>query len=149
MQDLTCGASTLSCAGGRLPGGHAGGADERRERIGAIGGLAIPPVDRFIDGYWYGARCANPAVTTWITYTNSFDDPGQGDAVARYMINHGADVIDGVAGGTGSGALLAAAELGRVGYRRRYLDEYYTTFQGGAARTGADPPADQCGEAPG
>ena len=81
------------------------------ERIGAIGGMAIPPVDRFIDGYWYGARCANPSVTTWITYTNSFGNPGQGDAVARYMINRGVDVIDGVAGGTGSGALLAAAEL--------------------------------------
>ena len=105
-------------------------------KIGAIGGLPLPPVDRFIDGYWYGARCANPAVTTWITYTYSFQDPSQGDEVARYMINHGADVIDGVAGPTGNGALLAAAELGKwaIGVD---VDEYYTTFMSGGA-TGSD-----------
>jgi basic membrane protein A len=98
--------------------------------LGIIGGMSIPTVDSFIDGYVQGATCANPNVTTIISYTNTFADPDLGSLYAQSILDQGADVIFAPAGPTGNGAILTAAQSGAwaVGVD---VDEYLTTFMSG------------------
>ena len=42
---------------------------QRPDEVGAVGGLKIPPVDRFIAGYYAGAKKAKRAVTVTLTAT--------------------------------------------------------------------------------
>jgi len=51
--------------------------------VGAVGGMPIPPVVRFVEGYRNGAQCVNADITVIISYTTSFADPDQGAQVAR------------------------------------------------------------------
>ncbi|MEJ5311428.1 MAG: ABC transporter substrate-binding protein [Anaerolineae bacterium] len=99
--------------------------------VGAVGGLPFPPVVRFIDGYHNGARCAAPATTILVTYTNTFDNPEIGAQAAQELLRQGADVIFGVAGLTGNGAILTATQSGAwaIGVD---TDQYNTVFESGA-----------------
>lgn len=101
------------------------------DKLGVIGGMEIPPVMMYIDGFSHGAACANADVTTEITYTNNFGDPELGAAVAQQMIQVGADVIFPPAGPTGNGAVLTATQsaVWAVGFD---VDQYKTLFQNGA-----------------
>jgi basic membrane protein A len=78
--------------------------------IGAVGGMDIPPVANFIDGYRNAAQCANPDVTVLVTYTGTFMDPDLGAQTAQDMISQDADIIFGVGGLTGNGAVLTATQ---------------------------------------
>ena len=105
--------------------------------VGAVSGSQIPPVERFVEPYRRGAGCANPKVTTLITYTGSFVNPELGAQIARQMMAQRADVIFGVGGSTGSGAVLAATQSGAWGIGID-TDYYYTVFM-----TGTVPGADK------
>ncbi|HOU11556.1 MAG TPA: ABC transporter substrate-binding protein [Anaerolineae bacterium] len=98
--------------------------------IGAVGGIPLPPVVRFIDGYRNGAQCAAPATTVLVTYTNTFSDPELGARAAQELLAQGVDVVFNVAGGTGSGAILTATQSGAwaIGVD---TDQYLTVFEGG------------------
>ncbi len=98
--------------------------------LGVVGGMEIPTVDAFIDGYERGAECANPDVTTIITYTNDFNNPELGSQVALQLLAQDADVIFGVAGPTGAGAIVSATQAGAWGIGVD-VDQYLTVFQGG------------------
>jgi basic membrane protein A len=78
--------------------------------IGVVGGMQIPPVDRFIAGYQQGAKAVNPDIKILINYTNNFDDPATGKQMALTQISQGAEIIFQVAGGTGEGVIKAAQE---------------------------------------
>lgn len=78
--------------------------------IGVVGGMQIPPVDRFIAGYQQGAKAVNPDIKILINYTNNFDDPATGKQMALTQISQGAEIIFQVAGGTGDGVIKAAQE---------------------------------------
>jgi basic membrane protein A len=99
--------------------------------VGAVGGMEIPPVITFVEGYRNGARCANPDVSVLITYTGTFEDPDLGAQVAQEMITLGADVIFGAAGATGDGAVLTATQSGAWGVGVD-TDQYLTLFDNGA-----------------
>lgn len=70
------------------------------------------------EGFRAGAEYAGLGVTVYITYREDghredlYRDEAWGRATALGMIEDGADVIFGVGGGTGQGALLAAAQAG-------------------------------------
>jgi len=98
--------------------------------IGGLGGYEIPPVTAFTHAYRNGAQCANPSVTTIISYTNDFSNPGLGEQYARGMISRGADVIFSAAGATGNGAIITATRLGvwAIGVD---TDQYYSVFMSG------------------
>jgi basic membrane protein A and related proteins len=77
--------------------------------IAAVGGLAIPPVTRYIAGYKYCAQKVDPTVQVIINYSNDFAATAKCKDVALSQINqHQADIIFQVAGGCGVGALDAA-----------------------------------------
>jgi basic membrane protein A len=66
--------------------------------IGDLGGMPIPTVTAFTEGYLNGANCVDPEVTTIISYTNTFSEPAVGAEYAQGMISQGADVIFAAAG---------------------------------------------------
>jgi basic membrane protein A len=101
-------------------------------KIGVVGGIEIPPVQKFVLGYEAGAKFINPDIEVAKVYVPSFTDPAQGAEAAKNQISEGADVIFGAGGQTGSGAIQAAAEQGVfvIGVDQ---DEYNTTFKKGPA----------------
>ena len=81
-----------------------------RQVIGSVGGLKIPPVDRYIAGYQAGAKAANPEIETLNAYSQDFVDQAKCKEVALDQIGRGARVIFQVADQCGLGALSAAEE---------------------------------------
>jgi basic membrane protein A len=83
--------------------------------IAAVGGLKIPPVDRFIAGYYVGAKKAWPAVKVEHSYSQDFVDQAKCKEAALNHISEGATVVFQVAGNCGLGVLSAAKEKGMWG----------------------------------
>jgi basic membrane protein A len=86
--------------------------------IGAVGGLQIPPVVRYIEGYAKGAAYAKAGTKVLKIYqpesgAKDFNDPDWGKQQGQTFISQGADVIFGVGGTTGNGALLAAKDASK------------------------------------
>ncbi|HSP09082.1 MAG TPA: BMP family ABC transporter substrate-binding protein [Candidatus Dormibacteraeota bacterium] len=80
--------------------------------ISAVGGVSIPPVNRYIAGYKWAATMEDPSIKVLVGYSNDFTDPAKCKAVAQGQINGGSDVVFQVAGGCGLGALQAAGQAG-------------------------------------
>ena len=79
--------------------------------ISAVGGLAIPPVVRYIAGYKYCAQKVDPSVKVVVGYSNNFNDPTKCKAIAEKQVaDNKADILFQVAGGCGIGVLDAATQ---------------------------------------
>lgn len=83
--------------------------------ISAVGGLSIPPVNRYIAGYKYCAQKVDPSVKVIINYSQDFASTAKCKDVALSQINQKADIVFQVAGGCGIGALDAANQKGVYG----------------------------------
>jgi basic membrane protein A and related proteins len=80
--------------------------------IGAVGGLKIPPVDRYIAGYIAGAKAANAKAKVLYGYSQSFTDQSKCKEISLNHIAQGSQVEFGVAGSCGLGSLSAAKDGG-------------------------------------
>jgi len=92
--------------------------------LGVFGGINIPPVTIFMDGFHAGAayyneqKGASVSVLGWDPktseglFTNNFDSLDDGRAFAQNLYDEGADIIVPVAGPVGLGSATLAAELG-------------------------------------
>jgi basic membrane protein A and related proteins len=101
--------------------------------IGVVGGLeSVPPVVKYVNAYEIGAQSVNPDINVLKIYNESFYTPDKGASDAQQFIGEGADVIFGAGGPTGSGGVSAATAQGVWGIGVDQ-DEYFTTFDGGAA----------------
>ena len=91
-------------------------------KVGTFGGLQIPPVTVFMDGYFYGVKYYNekkgtnvevlgwdPVAATGL-FTQSFDDQNLGKQFAIQLMDNGADVVMPVAGPVGIGSAAAIKE---------------------------------------
>lgn len=94
-------------------------------KIASVAGVELPPVVRFVKGYQNGAVSFNPEIETFNQYVPDFNDPQMGQVVAHSFILQGADVIFGVGGNTGNGALKAAHDAGLMAIGVD-VDQYYT-----------------------
>jgi basic membrane protein A len=83
--------------------------------VGSVGGLKIPPVDRYIAGFQYGAKKADPGIQTLNGYSNDFVKQAKCKEVALNQIAQGSIVEFQVAGQCGLGVLDAAHEKGLFG----------------------------------
>jgi len=83
--------------------------------VSSVGGIKIPPVDRYIAGFQYGAKKADPGITTLNGYSQDFVDQAKCKEVALDQIAQGSGVVFQVAGQCGLGALDAAKEKGAFG----------------------------------
>ncbi len=92
--------------------------------VATYGGLKIPPVTIFMDGfadgvaYYNQAKGKNVKVLGWDktaqngSFANSFTDQNAGKQLSDTFVAQGADVILPVAGGTGAGTAAAAQQSG-------------------------------------
>jgi basic membrane protein A len=92
--------------------GYLSGLVTESNTISSVGGIKIPPVDRFIAGYQAGAKASNPDITTLNAYSEDFVDQAKCKEIALDQIAERSDVVFQVAGGCGLGALDAASEEG-------------------------------------
>jgi basic membrane protein A len=112
-------------AQGGFLGGYLAAAMTKTGKVATYGGLNIPPVTIYMDGFWEGVQYFNKqkhknvAVLGWNekkqkggTFANSFTDLNKGKSISQAFIQSGADIIFPVAGGTGLGAGAAAQASG-------------------------------------
>jgi basic membrane protein A len=112
-------------AQGGFLGGYLAAGMSKTGKVGTFGGLNIPPVTIYMDGFWEGVNYYNKENGTKVkvlgwdetkpkagTFAQSFTDQNKGKTVSQSLINQGADVIFPVAGGTGLGAGAAAQASG-------------------------------------
>ena len=92
--------------------------------LGTFGGINIPPVTVFMDGFVHGANHYNSVHGTEVTvlgwnpeskeglFTGNFDSLDDGRAFAQNLYDEGADIVMPVAGPVGLGSAALADELG-------------------------------------
>jgi basic membrane protein A len=83
--------------------------------VGSVGGIKIPPVDRYIAGFQYGAQKADPGIKTLNDYSQDFVVQSKCKEKALNQIAQGSVVEFQVAGQCGLGVLDAAHEKGIFG----------------------------------
>ena len=83
--------------------------------ISYMGGLSIPPVNRYIAGYIAGAKAADPGITIIGGYSQSFTDQTIGKSIGLNHISRGSSILFQVAGASGLGYLQAAVDKGVYG----------------------------------
>jgi basic membrane protein A len=99
--------------------------------ISSVGGQKIPPVDHYIAGYQFGAKAADPGISTLNGYSQDFVDQSKCKQIALNQIQQGSKVVFQVAGACGLGALSAAQNAGIQGIGvdadQGYLGSYVLT----------------------
>jgi basic membrane protein A len=90
--------------------------------VGFIGGMEIPPVQKFNWGFQQGVSYANSKLGTKIVmqaknfiYQGSFDNVAAGQALAAQMFDQGVKAIFCAAGGVGIGAINEAKARAKTG----------------------------------
>lgn len=112
-------------AQGGFLGGYLAAGMSKTGKVATYGGLNIPPVTIYMDGFWEGVQYYNKThnknvqVLGWDeknqkggTFAESFTDQNKGRSITQAFIQQGADIIFPVAGGTGLGSGAAAQAAG-------------------------------------
>ena len=112
-------------AQGGFLGGYLAAGMTKSGTVATYGGLNIPPVTIYMDGFWEGVQYYNKQnkknvkVLGWDegnqkggTFANSFTDANKGKQITAQFQQQGADIVFPVAGGTGVGSAAAAAASG-------------------------------------
>jgi basic membrane protein A len=90
----------------------------RTGKVGFIGGIDVPLIQRFKVGYAAGAASVNPAIETIDSIVGdtptAWDDPTRGGELARSQFGRGVDVVFAAAGASGLGVYQAAKDLGKL-----------------------------------
>jgi basic membrane protein A and related proteins len=88
-------------------------------KVGFVGGMGIPLIEKFACGYVQGVKATNPDAQVFQAMTGdtgaAWNDPVRGGEIAKSQIDQGADVVYHAAGGTGIGVLQAAVDAGALG----------------------------------
>jgi len=85
----------------------------KTNKVGYIGGIEVPVIQKFEYGFRAGVKEANADAEVFVQYANSFSDPAKGKAIAKQMYSNGADILYHAAGDTGTGMIEAAKEEGK------------------------------------
>jgi basic membrane protein A len=78
--------------------------------VGFVGGMEIPPVQKFEAGFVAGVKSVAPDVEVKSVYTGSFTDQQKGLESGKNLIEQGADIIFAAAGATGNGTAKACQD---------------------------------------
>ncbi|MFD3449793.1 BMP family ABC transporter substrate-binding protein [Microbacteriaceae bacterium 4G12] len=90
--------------------GALAGMKTKTNKVGFIGGMNVPVVNKFLAGFQQGVQDVNPNAQVLYDYAGTFDDDKIGRSMAESMIQQGADFIYPAAGFTGIGAIQAAQD---------------------------------------
>ncbi len=90
----------------------------KSHRIGFVGGMEIPLIQKFQAGYVAGAHAVDPKCEVMVKYAGNtgtaFKDPTKGKELGLAEYHAGADIIFHASGSTGLGVFEAARELHRL-----------------------------------
>lgn len=93
--------------------GAAAALKSKSGKVGFVGGMQIPTIEKFEAGYMSGAKFVNPNIEVISDYIGTtgeaFKDPVKGKELALKQIKYGADVVYHASGASGIGVLEAAA----------------------------------------
>jgi basic membrane protein A and related proteins len=121
----------FNTAQGAFLGGYLAAAETKTGVVATYGGLDIPPVTIYMDGFWEGVQYYNKAKSksvkvlgwdenkqkagTFVNGPNAFVDSSAGKKITNAFVGQNADIIFPVAGGAGLGSTAAAkASKGKV-----------------------------------
>ena len=85
-------------------------------KIGYVGGVRIPLLQKFEAGFVAGVKATKKSATVDVKYVSEppdfsgFNDPAKMKVIVKGMIDKGIDVVYSAAGGSGAGNFAAAAE---------------------------------------
>ena len=79
-------------------------------KIGFVGGMDIPVIERFEAGFLAGVAAVKPELKVDVQYTGDFAKAELGKALANRMYSTGVDIIFHAAGGSGTGVFAEAKE---------------------------------------
>ncbi len=82
----------------------------KSNKIGFVGGMEIPVIERFEVGFLEGVKAVKPDLKVDVQYTGAFDKAELGKAAANRMYSEGVDIIFHAAGGSGNGVFSEAKE---------------------------------------
>jgi len=128
---------------GAFLGGYLAAASSKTGKVGTFGGINIPPVTIYMDGFVAGVRYYNQknhkhvVALGWTptagnratgnyngngTFANSFSDQTLGKTISAAMYNQGADLVFPVAGSVGLGSVAAAKAAGGSNHKVMWVD---------------------------
>ncbi|WP_164010085.1 BMP family lipoprotein [Pyxidicoccus trucidator] len=89
----------------------------KTNKVGFVGGIEVPLIQRFEVGYRAGVKTTNPQAAQSLTavYTGSFNNMAAGKQVAQDLISKGADILFHAAGADGIGVIQAVQEARAAG----------------------------------
>jgi len=93
--------------------GYIAGKMTKSDKVGFVGGIKFPLIEKFEYGFMAGVKMANPKVEVMRQYAESFTDAAKGKAIANNMYQQGADIVFHASGGVGDGVIEAAKEKGQ------------------------------------
>ncbi|MGF7056680.1 BMP family lipoprotein [Brassicibacter mesophilus] len=88
------------------------GMTTKTNKVGYIGGMKFPTIQKFEYGFRAGVKAVNPDAEVIVNYADSFEDSAKGKEIALAQNQMGADVIYHAAGAVGVGLIQAAEEKG-------------------------------------
>ncbi|MEJ8548325.1 BMP family lipoprotein [Brevibacillus borstelensis] len=80
------------------------------KKVGFVGGMELPVIERFEAGFKAGVKAADPSVEVVTVYTGAFDKPDLGKSTASQMYGQGVDIIFHASGATGDGVFNEAID---------------------------------------
>ena len=93
--------------------GYIAGKMTKTNKVGFVGGIKFPLIEKFEYGYMAGVKMANPKCEVLSQYAESFTDAAKGKAIANNMYQKGADIVFHASCGVGDGVIEAAKEKGK------------------------------------
>lgn len=98
--------------------GAAAAKKSKSGKVGFIGGMDVPLINKFEAGFKAGAKAVDPKIEIQTKYLaedgSGFADPAKGETAAKGMYDKGADVVFHAAGGSGAGVFKAAKEAKKM-----------------------------------
>lgn len=90
----------------------------KNDKVGFVGGMKIPLIERFESGYIQGAKAAKPQIQVISNYAGvtgaAFKDPARGKELATTQYGQGVEIIYHASGSTGLGVFEAARNFKRL-----------------------------------
>ncbi|PEA54531.1 BMP family ABC transporter substrate-binding protein [Bacillus pseudomycoides] len=87
----------------------------KSNKVGFIGGVKSPLIEKFETGFKAGAKFINPNIEVVSQYAEAFDKPEKGSVLASAMYGQGVDVIYHASGATGNGVFTEAKNRKKKG----------------------------------
>lgn len=83
----------------------------KTNKVGFVGGIDSPLINKFESGFIAGVKSVNPDIDVKVEYAESFGDAAKGKIIASNMYSSGIDIIYHASGGTGNGVFNEAKDI--------------------------------------